>query len=232
MPDLKHEESDVHHRGSEQKMSRVSAQTGAVFARLATEVRNRPRVLTVVRFLKKARTKVAFILAAWCLAEGVYFRERPFTLARPNVWVVIGLLLIVGGLVFRLAALGCIRKKQRLATHGVYSLCRHPLYVGSVLLAYGFCTLLADVENFVLATVYFAVFYSVTIFWEETQLASRYGEDHHQYCATTPMLVPLGAFRAGEFTWQAAMARGGALLLTAVVMLLAGVQVMAGGVLP
>ncbi len=228
MPKLQRENTDALQRGRGEKPQPLSCGGDAGIARLvANVVLNQPWALTIVRFLKKERTKAAFLLAVWCLAEGIYFRERPFALAKPNLWVVIGLLLIAGGLTFRLTALGCLRKKKHLETQGVYSLCRHPLYLGSVLLAYGFCVLSADVENFVLATVYFIVFYPLTILWEEIRLAVRYGDAHHRYCAETPVLMPLGTFRAGEFTWQAASSRGGALLLSAVVMLLSMVQVMA-----
>jgi len=194
---------------------------------LASRVLNRPWAVKIVRFLKKARTKAAFIVAACCVVKGVCFRERPVSLAQPNAWVVIGVLLIAGGLAFRLAALGSIRKKEYLATRGVYSLCRHPLYLGSILLAYGFCTLLASAENFVVVTVYFVVFYPLTILREEWGLTARYGQTYHKYQIQTPMLLPLGAFRAGEFTWQATRNRGGAMLVVVIVMLLAGVQIMA-----
>ncbi len=227
MLDAQHEKADARHQVGEMEIPLASAEKDADLAVFAVRVRNRPWAFTVVRFIKKARTRVAFILAAWCLGEGLYFRERPFSLTRLNVWVVIGLILIAGGLSFRLAALGCIRKREHLAMDGVYSLCRHPLYLGSVLLAYGFCTLLADVENFVLATVYFVVFYPLTILWEEIRLGTLYGEAHRRYCARTPMLLPLGAFRAGAFTWQAAMSRGGTPLLAAVLIVLTSVQVMA-----
>ncbi len=215
----------------EMRLEFIQADSG-VGTLVAKAVVNRPWAIAVVCFLKKGRTKVAIILAIWCVAESVYYREQPFTLAQPNVWVVIGLLLIAGGLAFRLAALGCIRKKEQLATHGVYSLCRHPLYLGSVMLAYGFCTLLGSVDNFVLLTIYFVVFYPLTILWEESRLAVRYGDAHQLYHAQTPMLLPFGAFRSGKFTWQAAMSRGGTLLLSAVVILLASVQVMAEVMFP
>ena len=227
MPVARHDKAKTRQQAGEMEMPIAFARADARAAKLAAMVRNRPWAFALVRFIKKTRTKAAFLLAAWCLAEGVHFRERPFSLARPNVWVVIGLLLIAGGLIFRLAALGCIRKKERLATQGVYSLCRHPLYLGSILLAYGFCMLMADVENFVLATVYFVVFYPLTILWEEIRLGTLYGETHSQYREETPTLLPLGAFRTGAFAWQAAMSQGGSLLLVAVVILLVSVQVMA-----
>jgi protein-S-isoprenylcysteine O-methyltransferase Ste14 len=194
---------------------------------LAARVLNRPWMFPVVRFLKRARTKVAFIVAGWCLVEGLYFHERPLHLAQASLWVVIGLGLIVGGLAFRLGALGCIRKKQALATDGVYSLCRHPLYLGSILLAYGFCILLADIENYVFATAYFVVFYPLTILWEEIRLATLYGEAHRRYREQTPMLLPLGAYRPGRFAWTTALSAGGTGLLAGVVMFLASIQVMA-----
>ena len=227
MPDARREETNACDSEDGAEMQVAFANDDAGIAKLAAIVRNRPWAFTAVRFIKKARTRVGFLLAVWCLAEGVYFRERPFALHRPNAYVVIGLILIVSGLAFRLAALGCIHKKESLAIEGVYSLCRHPLYLGSILIAYGFCILLADLENYVLASVYFVVFYPVTILWEEIRLGVRYGEMHRRYRACTPLLLPLEAVRKGTFTWRTAMSQGGLLLLAAVTMLLGSVQVMA-----
>ena len=227
MSEAQQENGGSRQTGGEMEMLRAGAETEAGVAKMAAGICSRPWAFTLVRFMKKSRTKVALALVAWCLAEGIYSHERPFDLRAPNAWVVLGLLFIVGGLALRLAALGCIRKKEQLAVDGVYSICRHPLYLGSILLAYGFCALLGDVENLVLATVYFLAFYPITILWEEKRLAAFYGEAHSLYRARTPMLLPLGAFRAGAFTWRAAMSKGGVLLLAAVGTLIASVQVMA-----
>jgi len=190
-------------------------------------IKDHPRAFAIARFLKKSRTKVGLLMAAWCLAEGVYSRERPYPLHDLNIYVGIGLILIAGGVGFRIAALGCIRKKEVLATDGVYSLCRHPLYLGSILLAYGFCVLLADFDNYLWVTAYFAVYYPVTILWEEERLAERYPDAYRQYRATTPRLLPFGAFRKGVFAWKTAWAQGASHLLIVVAIILAGVEVMA-----
>ncbi len=227
MPNSPSEEIETTKRAARAERQHAVVETDTTSVKLVGIVSDRPWAIAVVRLIKKARTKVGFLVAAWCLLEGVYFRERPFALDRPNAYVVIGLILIASGLAFRLAALGCIHKKECLATDGVYSLCRHPLYFGSILLAYGFCILLADSENYVLVSVYFAVFYPITILWEEMRLEVLYGEAHRRYRAGTPLLLPLGAFRKGTFTWQTAMLQGGSLLLATVTMLLGSVQMMA-----
>ena len=186
-----------------------------------------PRVFAGLVILKRLRTKFGLVLAVYCLVEGLYDREIPFDLARPNIWVITGVLLVFAGLAFRLAAHGCLKKKEALATSGVYSLCRHPLYVGSILLTYGFCFLLDDPANFVIATIYFATFYTITIVWEEARLAERYLEAHREYCRTTPLLLPLGRFRKGDFGWRRALGSGGLTLIGMTIVLLSAVEAMA-----
>lgn len=170
---------------------------------------------------KKARTKVALVLAIWCLGEGVYDMETPLELLRPNIWVFAAMSLIVAGVSLRIAAHGRLRKKRDLATDGVYSLCRHPLYLGSMLLTLGFCILFDDGPNYAIAGAYFLAFYPLTIGWEEVRLAERYGAAHRSYCESTPLLLPLGVFRRGEFSWSAALRNGGGVLLAGAAVLVA-----------
>lgn len=190
-------------------------------------IMDHPRAFAIARLLKKSRTKVGLLVAAWCIGEGIYSGERPYSLEQLNIYVAIGLILIAAGVAFRIAALGCIRKKEVLATEGVYSLCRHPLYLGSILLAYGFCVLLADFGNYVWVTAYFAIYYPVTILWEEERLTERYPDAYGQYRATTPRLLPFGAFRKGVFAWKTAFAQGASHLFIVVAIMLAGVELMA-----
>jgi protein-S-isoprenylcysteine O-methyltransferase Ste14 len=185
-----------------------------------------PRLFRALVVVKRLRTKVGLAVAAWCLIEGILFDEVPFDLARLNAWVVVGLILVATGAALRFAAHGSIRKKEQLATTGVYSLCRHPFYLGSVLLTYGFCCLLDDGENWVYATAYFAVFYPLTIAWEEIRLADRYGKAHGEYCRRTPLLIPFGRFRADGFSVSRALRTGGALLLAMTALLLGGIETM------
>lgn len=176
---------------------------------------------------KKLRTKVGLILVVACVADGFVFWEPPFDISRPNAWVVAGMIMIAVGIAFRLGALGCLKKKEVLATRGVYSLCRHPLYLGSMLITYGFCCLLDDWVNYVVATAYFLVFYSLTIVWEEIRLAERFGPEHRAYAECTPLLIPCGQFRANGFRVGLAMRNGGGLLVVLTAVLLLADEIMA-----
>ncbi len=174
-----------------------------------------PRWFAAAVIAKKARTKVALVLAIWCLGEGVYDMEQPLELLQPDVWLFAALSLIAAGVLLRFTAHGRLRKKRDLATDGVYSLCRHPLYLGSMLITLGFCILFDDGANYLIAGAYFLAFYPLTIAWEEVRLGERYGAAHLEYCATTPLLLPLGCFRRGEFRWADALRNGGSVLLAA-----------------
>jgi len=186
-----------------------------------------PRLFASIVVLKRFRTKVARLLVAYCVIEGLLCDEIPFSFWKPNAWVITGILLILVGCAFRLAAHGSIKKKESLSTTGVYSLCRHPLYLGSMMLTFGFCCLLDDTENFIIAAVYFAVFYTVTIIWEEVRVAERYGEEHRDYCRTTPLLLPTGQFRSGVFRWRGALGVDGLSLIGTTVFSLSAVEAMA-----
>ncbi len=186
-----------------------------------------PRLFAAAVMLKHARTKAALLLVALFFGKAVYTNEAPFDLDEINAWVVLGLILVITGTGIRFAALGSIRKHEDLATRGVYSLCRHPLYLGSVLMAFGFCTLLDDWDNFLIIAGYFLTFYPLNIVWEEIRLSETFGEQHAAYCAATPLLLPLGRIHGKPFRVRMAFQNGGIVLIATVLALLGVVEVMA-----
>jgi protein-S-isoprenylcysteine O-methyltransferase Ste14 len=185
------------------------------------------RLLALVVAIKRLRTTAGGAIATFCVARAIYLDRPPFDLTRPNVWMASGLALILAGLGLRLAAHGYLQKKEALTTSGAYALCRHPLYLGSILMAYGFCFLFRDPYGFIIASAYFLAFYPLTIAWEEIRLAERYGAAHRAYCRETPLLLPLGHFRARGFRYGRALYSGGAVLLGTTALLLALVEVLA-----
>lgn len=186
-----------------------------------------PHLFAMIVILKRCRTKVGFTIAALVLGESVYNHEIPLDLDEPNAWVWAELFLILVGTGLRIAAAGCLRKKEVLATSGVYSLCRHPLYLGSILITYGFCCLVNDPKAFVLATAYFALFYTLAIIWEEIRLMDRYGDAHREYACAVPLILPLGSFRPGLFSLRQALSNGSGGLIAVNAVLLVTIEIIA-----
>lgn len=96
------------------------------------------------------------------------------------------------------------RKNGQLLRDGPYSICRHPLYLFSIIGIAGFGLLL---ESLTLAALFGAAGWLVLaliVRREERFLRSRFGADHMAYCNGTPMLWPRpSAFRtAPEVTMQ------------------------------
>ncbi len=105
---------------------------------------------------------------------------------------ILGWALFVAGAAFRFWSTLYIggRKAVEVVSDGPYSVCRNPLYVGTLLVALSFgvmaqsLTILAGV---LLATVFYRW---IAIPAEEAALAARLGEPFREYCRRTPRFWP------------------------------------------
>ncbi|MCU1296575.1 MAG: putative protein-S-isoprenylcysteine methyltransferase-like protein [Acidobacteriaceae bacterium] len=100
-----------------------------------------------------------------------------------------GTLVIIPGLAVRALASGHVKKNEELATTGPYAYTRNPLYLGSLMLAFGF--VLAARSWWiagVLLTMFFAIYLPV-IYGEETFLRHRFS-DYEAYENKVPRLLP------------------------------------------
>jgi protein-S-isoprenylcysteine O-methyltransferase Ste14 len=104
----------------------------------------------------------------------------------------LGYLLLLGGVGLRMWSTLYIgqRKSKQLITDGPFSMCRNPLYLGSLLIAVGasFCF-----ENFVLLAYILAILIPVhllVIFAEEQKLLKNFGAAYQQYKREVPRLFP------------------------------------------
>ncbi len=91
------------------------------------------------------------------------------------------------------------RKNDVVVCEGPYSLCRHPLYVGSVLLVLSGALFLKSVVFAAALAVLAAAYFIFTVPAEEEYLSARLGEPYRQYCRRVNRLWP--SFR----TFQIAM---------------------------
>jgi hypothetical protein len=111
-------------------------------------------------------------------------------LARPTgPTLAASLLLVLPGLWLRAYASGYVRKNAELATTGPYAYTRNPLYLGSMLIAFGFAAAAGSWIILIALAVLFAAIYIPTIQSEETYLREHFpGFD--AYARQVPRLVP------------------------------------------
>jgi protein-S-isoprenylcysteine O-methyltransferase Ste14 len=140
------------------------------------------------------------VAAGWLLGAVV------LVLARPTlVSILLALPLAVVGEAIRVWASGHIEKTERLATGGPYAHARHPLYLGSVLLALGVAVASASVWVVLAVATYFLAFFPAVIREESDFLARRFPEEYTTWAADVPSfwprLTPAGP-RSSRFTWH------------------------------
>lgn len=113
----------------------------------------------------------------------------------------LGMGLVALGLWLRSWAAGVIDKRKALATAGPYALVRHPLYLGSFLIALGLVEIMED--RLALAAVVLVTFaiYIPTIRREERFLAERFGAAWQRYAAGTPAFLPRRCARLVSGEW-------------------------------
>lgn len=121
---------------------------------------------------------------------GFCFAAMFLWLARPS-WVSLGLslLLVIPGLWLRGYAAGYVRKNAELTTTGPYAHTRNPLYLGSMLIAFGFAASSRSWVLLLVLTTLFLAIYLPTIRSEEEFLRGRF-EGFDAYAGQVPRLLP------------------------------------------
>ncbi|GAC1356368.1 MAG: hypothetical protein NVSMB3_02600 [Acidobacteriaceae bacterium] len=111
-------------------------------------------------------------------------------LARPT-WMSLGwsLLLVLPGLWTRGYAAGYVKKNEELTRTGPYGYTRNPLYLGSMLIAFGFAAASRSWGIGLALVALFAAIYGPTIRSEEAFLRERFAE-FDEYARAVPRLLP------------------------------------------
>jgi protein-S-isoprenylcysteine O-methyltransferase Ste14 len=131
------------------------------------------------RIARRIRVPSGFLFAAFYLWR-----------ARPNyaslAW---SLLLVLPGLLLRAYASGYVKKNAELAVTGPYSYTRNPLYLGSMLMAFGFAAASRSLLITLLLAFLFLLIYVPTIWSEEQFLRSTFPA-FDAYAQRVPRLLP------------------------------------------
>lgn len=143
----------------------------------------------------------AFIALAleWQLDDG----GRPHSLLSvTDLEHLFGMGLVVLGLGLRSWAAGIVNKRKALATAGPYALVRHPLYLGSFLIALGLVEIMEDRLALAAVVLLTLALYIPTIRHEERFLAERFGDTWRAYAAGTPAFLPRRWPRLARGEWR------------------------------
>jgi protein-S-isoprenylcysteine O-methyltransferase Ste14 len=134
-------------------------------------------------------------LAVWIL-DSFIFRFSDFLVARIP-WFIrfpLGIILLLISLSLARTGLkkvfGETRDEPQVITEGVFSIVRHPIYLGAILLYMG---LICITLSLVSAAVWIIIilFYRFISRHEEKLLIRRFGDEYLNYMKSVPMLFPL-----------------------------------------
>lgn len=159
---------------------------------------------------------VIFIVWALYLYAGM---QKDAAFAADHLWWVewLSLLLFTLGFMIRWVAVaqsgentsGRNTKGQAadsINTLGLYSVVRHPLYVGNFFMWLSLCIYVPSTWFILVFTLCFILFYERIIVAEEQYLFNKFGSDYSEYAAKTPAIIPrFDAFRKGHWYktfWQ------------------------------
>jgi Phospholipid methyltransferase len=121
---------------------------------------------------------------------GFVFAAVFLWLARPTgLTLAASLLLVVPGLWLRGYASGYVKKNAELTVTGPYAHTRNPLYLGSMLIAFGFAAAAGSWAILVALAVLFAAIYIPTIQGEEQYLRTHFA-GFEAYAQAVPRLLP------------------------------------------
>lgn len=131
------------------------------------------------RVARRIRVPAGFLFAVFFL-----------WMARPSARSLFFSLLLVGpGAVLRAYASGYVEKNAALTVTGPYAYTRNPLYLGSMIMAFGFAAASRSLWVTIMLAALFAILYVPTILSEEDFLRSAFPE-FDAYARRVPRLLP------------------------------------------
>ncbi len=110
----------------------------------------------------------------------------PFTDSIGNI----GFIIVMLGVFLRSWAAGIISKNKVLTKTGPYSICRHPLYLGSLLMAIGFILIISNPYLWIILVLFMFLVYLPKIKGEEVKINQLFPNQYDEYKKETGMLYP------------------------------------------
>lgn len=147
--------------------------------------------MTMVFGLQRFLTDVRHSRERYRQFLGIAFIVLVSLIGQPQMpFYLIGAGLVVVGVAIRLWASGHVKKDKMLATDGPYAYVRHPLYVGNLLLLFGFAMASGLWWSFPLLIAFLFAFYPPAIRDEDAKLRALFKEEWDAWREATPALMP------------------------------------------
>ena len=125
---------------------------------------------------------IAATLARFRVTLGFAFAALAFWLARPTPSsLVVGFAIALGGEALRIWAAGHLEKGREVTRSGPYRFVRHPLYLGSSMMALGFVLAARSVPVAVVTAVYLGTTVVAAMRTEEASLDARFAGEYAAY---------------------------------------------------
>ena len=105
-----------------------------------------------------------------------------------------GVLLVIRGMRI---VFGEIREKPHVITKGVFSIVRHPIYLGAMLIYFTLLIITFSIFSSIIFLVIVIFYYGISIS-EEKLLIKLFGKEYKQYRHNVPMLLPYKKIRKGR----------------------------------
>ncbi len=132
--------------------------------------------------------------------------------------VMAGFVIAAAGELFRIYAAGTIFKNRELATVGAYSLVRHPLYLGNILILGGFALACANIWVALAILLFFLFWYPAAIAYEDRKLEGLFGDAWRDWSRDINALLPrrfeARALAGAQWNARQSLVRNGELLIT------------------
>jgi protein-S-isoprenylcysteine O-methyltransferase Ste14 len=146
------------------------------------------------------------VFVALALLDGRYLRELE---SAEHVWEIVCLAVSFLGLAIRAYTVGhtysntsgrnTTQKAARLNTSGIYSMVRHPLYLGNFFMFLGVMLLPHNIWLILVFILLFALYYERIMYAEEAFLDGKFGDEFQNWAQKTPAIIPaLHLYRASD----------------------------------
>lgn len=142
--------------------------------------------------LKKARVRLLRLLFVLLGGMALFVGSSSDTSdAGDMLFQGVGYILLMTGLCLRLWSILYVgsRKSQELITTGPYSLCRNPLYVGTILLTVGTALSFENLAMCLFALAAIIPAHIAVVLSEERRLRSLFGPTYEEYARQTPRFL-------------------------------------------